>query len=82
MENNEIDPKPKNDPNFEDAANAASIDMNFDPDLNNEPDVADDLDEGELARFDNDGEKNYNTNENSDALKTAVGNASESKNGI
>ncbi len=80
MENGKIKSKDNNDPNYEDAGVAASIDMEQDPDLDPTPDVADDLDEGELARFDNDGEKNYTTNENSDAFKTAVENASQSKN--
>ncbi len=36
------------------AHNQAEADMEQDPDLNNEPDPAADLDEGELARLDND----------------------------
>ena len=36
----------------------AEVDMVEDADLNNEPDPAADLDEGELARLDNDNDKN------------------------
>jgi hypothetical protein len=36
----------------------AEADMEKDPDLNSEPDPAADLDEGEIARLDNDNERN------------------------
>lgn len=62
---NNVKPNQKNtdannpkDENVALAAEQAEVDMTEDTDLNNTPDPAADLDEGELARLDNDNDDN------------------------